>query len=74
MSKSQVYTKGSKNLGSAPLLFSGIFSPQFRSIAYAMAQTITGVWVSVTTQLSETVRDPHLFGGLCKSKKLGGLK
>jgi hypothetical protein len=74
MFKKSLYTEGSKNLGSPPLLFSGIFSPQLRSIAKAVAQAVTGVWVSVTTQLSETVRDPLLNGWTYQSKKLGGLK
>jgi hypothetical protein len=64
----RLYTEGSKSQGSAPMLNIGFFTPQLRSIAKAVAQALTGVWVSVTTQPSLAVRDPHLNGWNLQSK------
>lgn len=67
------YTEGSKNLGS-PRPVRRFFVPSLRLIAKAVEHSITGMRVTVTSLLSETVRHPHLNGWICKSKNLGGLK
>lgn len=70
-----IYTGILKSCSSAPLLFSGIFSPQLRSIAYALVQVLTGMReVRKAPDCLQAVRHPHLLGGLVNLKPVGGLK
>ena len=64
----KLYTGDSKSQGSSPILNIGFFTPQLRSIAKAVAQAVTGVWVFVRTQPSLAVRDPHLNRWTYQSK------
>jgi hypothetical protein len=66
------YTEGSKST-SSPLLLNHrrFFTPQLRSIAKAVVQAVTGVWVSARTQPTSAVRDPHLNRWTYQSKTLG---
>ena len=69
------YTGGLKIIGSAPLLFSGFFTPLLRSIAYAVVHPITGMLeYRKALDCPMTVRHPHLNGWICKSQIIGGLK
>lgn len=75
MSKKSLYTGGLKIIGSAPLLFSGFFTPQLRSIAYAMVQGLTGMLeYRKALGCPMTVRHPHLNWWISKSQIIGGLK
>ena len=67
----RAYTGGSKSRSSSLLLNRRFFTPQLRTIAKAVGQAVTGVWVFVRTQPSTAVRDPHLNRWTYQSKTVG---
>ena len=69
------YTGVLKFIGSAPLLFSGFFTPLLRSIALAVVHPITGMLeYRKALDCPMTVRHPHLNGWISNSQIIGGLK
>lgn len=69
------YTGVLKFIGSAPLLFSGFFTPQLRSIASAVVHPSMGMLeYRKALDCPMTVRHPHLNWWISKSQIIGGLK
>jgi hypothetical protein len=69
------YTGVLKFIGSAPLLFSGFFTPLLRSIALAVVHPIMGMLeYRKALDCPMTVRHPHLNWWISNSQIIGGLK
>jgi hypothetical protein len=75
MFEKSLYTGDLKIIGSAPLLFSGFFTPLLRSTASALVHPAMGMLeYRKALDCPMTVRHPHLNGWISNSQIIGGLK